>query len=99
MCTYTYTNTHTHSWYKPNYDLAEMMAWGRNEGCRFAQGSCFEHLLSQLSNNEPVVPFCYYTGVDGPSCSPDRTFISKCSVTDYSEVLPIEYQVYDIVNR
>ena len=29
-----------HRWYRPNYDVAEPLRWGINEGCDFVYGGC-----------------------------------------------------------
>lgn len=75
-------------WYSVNYDNVSELLWGRNAGCDFAQGSCFQY-LEEGSTQSP--PFCNGSSL---GCTVDGLFVGSCGISQYNESdLPADYQV------
>eukprot|EP00163_Fabomonas_tropica_P007935 TRINITY_DN1756_c0_g1_i2.p1 TRINITY_DN1756_c0_g1~~TRINITY_DN1756_c0_g1_i2.p1 ORF type:complete len:687 (-),score=104.58 TRINITY_DN1756_c0_g1_i2:13-2073(-) len=70
-------------WYLPNYNYAERLEWGYQQGCSFAEGYC-----SQWDDSF----FCNSRG--GQGCTHD--FMSKgyCNLVEYTSDLPSRVQYF-----
>ena len=75
------------SWYSVDTSSAEELLWGKDAGCEFAQGSCFQY-LQENSTQSP--PFCTGSQL---GCTVDRLFAGSCGIAQYSPQVPAEYQV------
>ena len=70
--------------YKPNYEYADALAWGRNEGCDF---------LKKCSSWPKMNGYNCNSGIR--RCTRDRTAIGMCNKVRFKEDLPKEYQHYN----
>uniref|UniRef100_A0A915HSS1 Leishmanolysin-like peptidase n=1 Tax=Romanomermis culicivorax TaxID=13658 RepID=A0A915HSS1_ROMCU len=87
-------------WYEVEHSLAENLHWGKNLGCDFAQKSCAFWIRSRRDRNESIEPFCDIVKPKDQKatrtrCTLDMNSVSQCTLVEYEEDLPIEYQIYD----
>lgn len=87
-------------WYKPNYDLAQNITWGREMGCDFATKSCKE--LMEMSQGGALLqqqPFCSQLMHASPktTCTDDGRSVGSCNLVQYAEDIPPIYQNFDTV--
>uniref|UniRef100_A0A5K3FHR7 Leishmanolysin-like peptidase n=1 Tax=Mesocestoides corti TaxID=53468 RepID=A0A5K3FHR7_MESCO len=71
-------------WYRPNYSLAQHLAWGSKRGCIFSTQSCYSYMLDQLSRNADIAPFCVHPEFESEgshfACTPDRRSFGYCNL-------------------
>lgn len=80
-------------WYRPNYDVAEPLRWGINEGCDFVYGGCLTEsktlkpLFCSETNQLPYYatalqllkrPYLYRDVGGNSSCHRDRRAVGGC---------------------
>ena len=78
-------------WYSPDYAQANVLLWGRNEGCSFAGGECSEWPEEYFCDHLPST-------ADGVGCSWDGAATGYCDLNAYTQDLPAEYQHVDTAN-
>ncbi|XP_041459036.1 leishmanolysin-like peptidase [Lytechinus variegatus] len=105
------TGTHTHErifsrltlavmedtgWYVPNYDRADPLHWGQNQGCGFAKKSCKYWMDTRVNRGESIKPYCNIMSQEPFSltCDVGRAAVALCNLHEYSSDLPIEYQYF-----
>uniref|UniRef100_A0A8L8KUM5 Leishmanolysin-like peptidase n=1 Tax=Heligmosomoides polygyrus TaxID=6339 RepID=A0A8L8KUM5_HELPZ len=86
-------------WYKPNYEEAEELHWGRKLGCDFVKKSCGEWINSKIENGELPSPFCNEVKHDGQKslayyfrCTSQRDSLAICNLVPYKKELPVQFR-------
>ncbi|KAK6034453.1 Leishmanolysin [Cooperia oncophora] len=85
-------------WYKPNYEKAEELHWGRKLGCEFAKKSCGEWINNKIEKGELPTPFCNEIKHDGQKslgvarCTSQRDSLAICNLVPYKKELPIQFR-------
>ncbi|XGW16745.1 hypothetical protein V3C99_001856 [Haemonchus contortus] len=85
-------------WYKPNYEKAEELHWGRKLGCDFAKKSCGEWINSKIETGKLPTPFCNEIKHDGRKslgvarCTSQRDSLAICNLVPYKQELPIQFR-------
>jgi len=83
-------------WYKPNYEFAHEITWGRGMGCDFAKKSCKELMEDKVMQ----YPFCndiMSSSSTKTTCTFDATAVGSCNLVQYAADLPPIYQNFDQV--
>ncbi|KAK6740694.1 hypothetical protein RB195_008881 [Necator americanus] len=85
-------------WYKPNYESAEELYWGRKLGCDFVRKSCGEWINNKIEKGELPAPFCNEIKHDGKKslavtrCTSQRDSLALCNLVPYRKELPIQFR-------
>ncbi|CAI4228856.1 unnamed protein product [Auanema sp. JU1783] len=85
-------------WYKPNYEVAEELHWGRNLGCSFVQKSCGEWIHRKRKQGKLPFPYCDEIKHDGTKslavtrCTSQRDSLSLCNLIPYKQPLPRQFR-------
>ncbi|KAL6728750.1 hypothetical protein Aduo_010489 [Ancylostoma duodenale] len=85
-------------WYKPNYENAEELHWGRKLGCDFVRKSCGEWINNKIEKGELPTPFCNEIKHDGRKslavtrCTSQRDSLALCNLVPYRKELPIQFR-------
>ncbi|GJQ82822.1 hypothetical protein Trydic_g13524 [Trypoxylus dichotomus] len=87
-------------WYRPNYNMAEAMTWGKNLGCDFVMKSCKEWMSTKKAEGLSIHPFCDKVKRDPlqTECSEDRSSVALCNLIRHDHILPELYQNFDSLN-
>ena len=83
-------------WYKPNYELADELKWGRGLGCDFALRSCMEWMERRRNEGKSIHPFCNKVKRDPleTECTDDRSSVALCNLVQHDNELPSNFQVF-----
>ncbi|PAV59330.1 hypothetical protein WR25_15669 [Diploscapter pachys] len=88
-------------WYKPNYEMAEELHWGKNLGCDFAMKSCGEWIKTRRETRQDPYPFCSEIKHDGQKslavtrCTAQRDSLALCNLVPYKKELPSQFRNFD----
>ncbi|CAI5446275.1 unnamed protein product [Caenorhabditis angaria] len=88
-------------WYKPNYEIAEDLHWGKNLGCDFSMKSCGEWIYQKRLENRDPYPFCSDIKHDGHKslaitrCTSQRDSLALCNLVPFQKPLPKEFRNFD----
>lgn len=110
------TGTHTHNpvisrvtlalmhdtgWYRPDYTMAEPMAWGRNLGCTFCMSSCMQWMRENSATGRTIHPYCDKVKRDPlrTECTEDRSSVALCNLVNHTVELPRIYQNFESIEH
>ncbi|XP_064643669.1 leishmanolysin-like peptidase [Lineus longissimus] len=84
-------------WYKPNYDSAEPLSWGRNLGCGFVNNSCLYWMEKHKHTERSIHPYCqqikYNDGLK-TECTDTREAVALCNLIEFDKDLEPQYQYF-----
>lgn len=71
--------------YQVNWQMAEPMSWGQNQGCDFAINKCVENSQTNFASH-----WCLSPDITS-SCTQDRLYVGYCGMgTDIPDIPPYE---------
>ncbi|XP_040565883.1 leishmanolysin-like peptidase [Lepeophtheirus salmonis] len=84
-------------WYKPNYEMADDLKWGRGLGCEFVNNSCLEWMKIRQSKGKSIHPYCNKVKRDPleTECTDDRSSVALCNLVQHNDELPPYFQNFD----
>ncbi|XP_059490130.1 leishmanolysin-like peptidase [Neocloeon triangulifer] len=86
-------------WYRANYSMAQVLSWGKDLGCDFAQKSCKEWMDKRVKLGLSIHPYCNKVKKDPleTECTDDRSSVALCNLVEHSGYLPTKYQNFDAI--
>lgn len=86
-------------WYMPNYEQAQVLKWGHNQGCDFAMKSCKEWIDNRRARGLSIHPYCDKVKKDPleTECTDSRDSVALCNLVKHQEELDPIFQNFDYI--
>eukprot|EP00057_Strongylocentrotus_purpuratus_P026932 XP_011681406.1 PREDICTED: leishmanolysin-like peptidase [Strongylocentrotus purpuratus] len=78
-------------WYIPDYEMADIMNWGKGLGCDFVQKSCKNWIDQKTNAGLSIAPWCNVPFET--TCHAEGVDVAYCSFYQYFNGVPTIYQV------
>eukprot|EP00057_Strongylocentrotus_purpuratus_P026929 XP_011681403.1 PREDICTED: uncharacterized protein LOC105446365 [Strongylocentrotus purpuratus] len=83
-------------WYIPDYEMADIMNWGKDLGCDFVQKSCKNWIDTRINGGLSPAPWC--TNDHEAGCHAEGTDVAFCKLSKYDSPVPEIFQVFTAID-